>query len=107
MTEEMVEAWYMVYLDQLVSREVIHITDEDTITPEIFTNIVRSFKEKAPGFSGITRNYLLKATPIIIEQYIEIFSAAKSIGYFADALKLAKIAMVPNSNKLHDRIDSY
>ena len=97
----------MVYHDQLVHKETIHIANEDIITTGDILNIIRSFKEKAPGVSGITRNYLLKAPPIIIEQYTEIFSAAKSIGYFPDALKLAKIVMVPKPNKPQDRIDSF
>ena len=45
----------MVYSDLLAPKDVIHITDEDTISPETFINAIKSFKEKAPGVCGITK----------------------------------------------------
>ena len=60
-TEERVSAWHMVYWDLLSTDNVIYITDPNRITQNDIKTVLASFKEKAPGSIGITKNYLLRA----------------------------------------------
>ena len=92
--EERVLAWHPVYQDLFTTDDDIHITDSKTISKNDIKTALDSFKEKASGATGITRDYLLRATSQIIQQYAEIFNAAKAIGYFPDAFKTAKIFIV-------------
>ena len=66
-TEEMVRMWHLVYRDQLIPGDIVHIREEDRITTRTLKIAIKSFKEKAPGISGITRNYLVRAPDNIIE----------------------------------------
>ena len=106
--EELVNRWHEVNAPGLENSPNVFFIYPKITEMSVF-NVLKSFKEKSPGPSGITRNYLLKAPPIILKQYAEIYSASFATGYFPTSLKIAKIVMIPkqesqtNTSKTIDR----
>ena len=60
-TEERVEECVRNKGDKLLVKNKIEIEDTPEITAPLIRDILASFREKAPGPSGITRNLLLNA----------------------------------------------
>ena len=65
--------------------------------------VTKSLKEKVPGTSGTTRNYLLKAPSMTQQQYPEIFST----DYSPKPLKSAKIIMITKIHKPDKHTENY
>ena len=68
------------------------------IKQELILDILKGFKEKAPGPSGVTRSLLLKSHSNILKMYAEVFTPCLATGYFPAAFKTAKIVMVRDSD---------
>lgn len=68
---------------------------------------LRSFKNKAPGLSGITRNMLLNLPSKPHEALLNIYNASLSAGYFPDELKKAKLIFIPKPAKDHAQSINY
>ena len=60
--ERMVEEWITQRREDLVVKNIIHNVDTPEIKPELIVDILKDFKEKSPGPSGITRNFFIKHT---------------------------------------------
>ena len=81
-TERIVEEWMRNNEETLKIKETIETEDSPEISVNLIRHILTSFRDKAPGPSGITLNLLLNAHPNIHEIYIRIFSACLSTGCF-------------------------
>ena len=93
----MVEEWKR--REDIVVKNIIHYVDTPEIKLEPIIDILKDFKEKSPGPSGITRNFLLNSHKNIIKMYAEVFSASLATGYFPKCFKAAKIVMVPKAGR--------
>ena len=69
------------------------------VSPSEMLAALNSFKEKAPGASGISKRYIVEAGPVIHMALACLFNAALSIGYFPACWKVAQVVMVPKRPK--------
>ena len=106
-TEREVEEWIRKNGEKIRRREKNEIEDTPEITADLIKDILASFKEKAPGPSGITRNLLLGARRNVLEALAGIFTACLATGCFPDARKRAKVLMIPKAGKNPARIENY
>ena len=67
------------------------------VTLEEFNLTLKTFKEKTPGESEITKSILSHCPNNIKQIFVNIFNAAISIGYFPNSLKKANVIMIPKS----------
>lgn len=108
--ELIIKEWMETRLDRTFPSEITDLSkirESGEITEgELFHNL-RTFKEKTPGFSGITRNMLLNSPTNIINSLINIFNASLSSGYFPDAFKISKIIFIPKAGKDQSQIINY
>ena len=81
-TERRVETWVINNEEKLTPKETVIYEDTPEVTPWLIKDILKSFKERTPGMSGITRNVLMKAHENVLHFYSEIFTACLAIGYF-------------------------
>ena len=101
-TEREVDNWIKNNEDKLERKRMVEIEDTPEITPELKKkDIIKSFREKAPSPSGISRNLLLNANKNIFRRYAEIFTACLASGCFPASFKRARVVMVPKSGKIH------
>ena len=56
---------------------------------------IGSFKERAPGESGVTSSMLKKLPDSVVANLARLFSACLSLGYFPDGLKTSVVKMIP------------
>ena len=70
-TERIVEEWMRNNEETLKIKETIETEDSPEISANLIRDILSSFREKAPGPSGITRNLLLNAHPNIHDIYMQ------------------------------------
>ena len=101
------EEWVRNNENKLVRKRIIEIEDTPEITSELVKDIIKSFREKAPGPTGITRNLLLNANNKIFERYAEIFTACLATGCFPASMKRARVVMVPKAGKNPSSIENY
>ena len=78
-TEREVEEWIKINRVGHQRREKVEIEDTPEITADLIKDILTSFREKAPGPSGITRNFLLKAHKNVLEALAGIFITCLAI----------------------------
>ena len=69
------------------------------VTNNDIINIIKEFKNKAPGKSGISRPILLKLPNKAIEKFKNIINATISIGYFPVIFKNGIIILIPKPGK--------
>ena len=81
--------------------------DTPNITADLIRDIFKSFKEKAPGASGLTRTMFLPAAYNIHRIYGEIFTSCLAAGYFPEPFKTAKMVMIPKHGKDLSRVENY
>ena len=105
--EREVEEWLLRNRNNRRIDDIIDYEGKQIITEELVKDIIKSFKEKSPGPSGVTRNLLLNAPKKIIKQLAEIFTASLATGYFPKAFKQARIIMIPKPNKKTDQIENF
>ena len=60
-----------------------------------FKSVLRTFKDKAPGPSGITTHQLRHLPDNMIHSIVNIYNNALSAGYFPDQLKVAHMVLIP------------
>jgi len=77
------------------------------ITIEEFNLILKTFKQKAPGPSGITTLHLKKLPDIARHHLLNIFNFALSSGYFPDKLKHATMIFIPKSSGSQHAVENY
>jgi hypothetical protein len=65
------------------------------ITADEIIQIIKKMKEKSPGESGITKQYLKNLPYYFLQHIAHIFNCALSIGFFPDIFKKANIIMIP------------
>ena len=106
-TEREVERWIIEIREILRPKDVVQYVDTPEINPEPILDILKDFKNKAPGPSGITRDFLLKAHFNVHKVYAEIYSACLATGYLPKIFKEAKIVMVPTAGKSPTQIENY
>ena len=68
---------------------------------------LRTFKQKAPGPTGITALHLKNLPPNMLDLLLYIFNNALSAGYFPDSLKTAKIIFIPKGNTSQYDVKNY
>ena len=69
------------------------------VTNNDIKQIIKDFKHKAPGQSGINKILLLTIPEIAITKYRDILNATISMGYFPIVLKNGIIVLIPKPNK--------
>lgn len=73
------------------------------ITMEEFITALRSFKQKAPGFSGISKIHIARAPDVFLACILDVLNAAFSAGYFPHSFKTAKLIFIPKlGGSLHN-----
>ena len=81
--------------------------DFPPITDRELRTALATFKQKAPGPTGITTLHLRKL-PINMRDYLRyIFNQAISAGYFPDTLKHANMIFIPKGNQSQHNITNY
>jgi len=81
--------------------------DMPPITMDELTNTIKTFKQKAPGPTGIT-TIQIRQLPINMKQYLlDIFNHAISTGYFPDKIKHANFIFIPKPNKSPHQVENY
>ena len=66
---------------------------------------IRSFRERAPGESGITAALLKNLPDSVLAVVLRLFNACLSLGYFPDGLKVSVVKMIPkkpNARSVND-----
>ena len=61
--------------------------------------IVRTFKNKAPGESGITKNILKQLPRVALQRLNDILNLLISMGYFSVVFKNGQLVMTPKEEK--------
>lgn len=83
---------------------------DETCTPITLGELNKTlitFKQKAPGPSGITAQHL-KQLPLNMKQHLtHIFNQTLSLGYFPKAFKIATMIFIPKSNTSQYNITNY
>ena len=69
------------------------------ITPMDVYNIIKSFKNKAPGEDGIIKEHLIHLPKKMIVYLAHIFSAAFSCGFYPSQFKNAILIFIPKPHK--------
>ena len=69
------------------------------VTNQDIKIIIKEFKHKAPGKSGITKLLLMKIPEIAITKFKDIINATISMGYFPIILKNGLIILIPKPGK--------
>ena len=69
------------------------------VTESDIINIIKDFKHKAPGASGINKILLMNIPKIAITKYKDIINATISMGYFPIILKNGIIILIPKPGK--------
>ena len=67
-------------------------------TEEILRHI-KKMKNRAPGSTNITKEFLQRCPPSVITNLKQIFNACLATGYFPNQFKHATIKFIPKSNK--------
>ena len=76
------------------------------ITLQDFNVTLKSFKNKTPGETEITKTVLAHCPDNIKQIFINIFNASLSMGYFPDSFKKANVIMIPK-NELSRSVDNF
>ena len=92
------------YRTRLYKKDNLNRLDDNNpltkpITVFDILRILRNFKNKAPGESGITQNMLLHLLQIAIERLRDLVSLLLSIGYFTVVYKNGIMIMTPKAEK--------
>ena len=61
--------------------------------------IIKNFKDKAPGISGVRKSILEQLPAIAIERYKQIHNLALSMGYFPKYYKIALLCLIQKPGK--------
>ena len=69
------------------------------VTNQDIKIIIKEFKHKVPGKSGITKLLLMKIPEIAITKFKDIINATISMGYFPIILKNSLIILIPKPGK--------
>ena len=69
------------------------------ITNNDIKQIIKDFKHRAPGKSGINKIMLINIPDIAITKYKDILNATLSMGYFPIILKNGMIILIPKPGK--------
>jgi hypothetical protein len=77
------------------------------ITIEEFIHTLKTFKQKAPGPTGITTLQLKNLPKNMIHFLIYIFNMSISAGYFPDSLKHATMIFLPKPNTSQKQVQNY
>ena len=93
--EREVENWKTERRNYLRRRSELRLIDTPIIIEHVIRDILGTFKERAPGPSGITRTLLLNAPRNIHRIYAKIFMVCFATDYFPKQLKKAITFMVP------------
>jgi hypothetical protein len=70
-------------------------------------NTIKEFKERAPGYSGLTAQYFKHLPNTMITQLTYLYNTILATGYYPMPFKFAEIAMIPKAGKSVKDIDSY
>lgn len=102
--EEMIINWVNQNIERtipynIIDKSRIQQSGMEEITEGELLHNLRSFKERAPGFTGITRNMLLNLPANCIQGILEIFNSTLSAGYFPTEFKRAKMVFIPKEGK--------
>jgi len=85
----------------------LHATDCPPITLQELNTTIRSFKQKTPGPSGITK-LQLQHLPQNMKQYLlYIFNHSLSLGYFPRKFKHAHMIFLPKPNTSQKQVQNY
>lgn len=74
---------------------------------EEFQEVLKSFKQKAPGWPNITKINIKNAPPNIIQDIIDAFKAALNIDYFPDLFKVVKLTFIPKPGKPSNLVENF
>lgn len=91
--------------DNIINKNKLNEVGEITLGELMHS--LRKFKEKAPGFSGITKNMILNTPSNIKETLKEIYNSSLAAGYFPQEFKTAKMIFIPKPNKDKKRVGNY
>ena len=70
-------------------------TLEEGFTLEDVNTALKSFGEKAPGASGISKLYLTQAPENIKQSLTMVYNVALALGHFPGRFKHAQVVMIP------------
>lgn len=74
---------------------------------KMFKKIIKSFKQKAPSWSDITKVNIRKAPHNITLGINNVFNASLNTGYFPDLLNLAKLIFITKPKKPSNLITNF
>ena len=84
--------------------DINRLTDEfPPISNKELLDTLKTFKQKAPGPSGITTLQLKNLPHNMIDTLITIFNMTISAGYFPDNFKIAEMIQIPKDSGLHTK----
>ena len=81
-------------------------TIEESFTLEDVNTAFKSFAEKAPGASRISKMYLTKAPGNIKQTLTTVYNVALALGHFPGRFKHTKVVMIPKKPKVAT-VDDY
>ena len=70
------------------------------ITDEEVKSSIKSFKQRAPGFSGITADHMKHLPNSMIKELTNLYNSILCTGYFPPIFKHAIIIMIPKPEKI-------
>ena len=77
------------------------------ITLTELKNTISSFKQKAPGPTGITLEHIKRLPSNMIEALRNIFNHSLAAGYYPTAFKTANMIFIPKGNQSQHQITNY
>ena len=77
------------------------------VTKQTIKNIIKNFKNKAPGKSGITKQVLTNLPDVALEQYANLVNFTISMGYFPVIFKEGIIILILKPGKNPRLLTSY
>ena len=72
---------------------------EEGFTLEDVNTALKSFGEKAPGASWISKMYLIQAPKNIKQTLTMVYNVALALGYFPGRFKHVQVVMIPKKPK--------
>ena len=73
--------------------------ETELITTRGIKNIIKSFKQRAPGEDTLTKYHLERVPPNMIKNLETIFNASLAIGYYPQQFKNSLMIFIPKVGK--------
>ena len=73
--------------------------ETEMITTKEIKNVIKSFKQRAPGEDTLTKYHLERVPPNMIKNLTTIFNASLAIGYYPQQYKNSLMIFIPKAGK--------